>query len=362
MDFSSQFESISSKKTGINFVNTIKNTQSLNILNYLYFYNGAGVATSDFNNDGLLDLYFTGNQVADKLYLNKGNFEFQDITEAAQITNNKGWTTGVTVVDINNDGLLDLYICKVGDYRGIKGHNLLYINQGTNEEGIPTFKEESEGYGLNILSFATQAVFFDMDKDNDLDMFLLNHSVHPNSNYGRGVKRKQKDTLSGDRLYENENGRFKDITKSSGIFQGKIGYGLGLGVSDLNNDSYPDIYVGNDFFENDYLYANNKNKTFTELIHQNPNKLGHTTHFSMGNDIADLNNDGWTDIISLDMLPENMETYKQSGKEYGYQTYYNYIKNGYAPQFMQNTLHFNRKNFDFSETGYLPKNTVNFCI
>lgn len=353
MDFSSQFESISSKKTGINFVNTIKNTQSLNILNYLYFYNGAGVATSDFNNDGLLDLYFTGNQVADKLYLNKGNFEFQDITETAQITNNKGWTTGVTVVDINNDGLLDLYICKVGDYRGIKGHNLLYINQGTNEEGIPTFKEESEGYGLNILSFATQAVFFDMDKDNDLDMFLLNHSVHPNSNYGRGVKRKQKDTLSGDRLYENQNGRFKDITKSSGIFQGKIGYGLGLGVSDLNNDSYPDIYVGNDFFENDYLYANNKNKTFTELIHQNPNKLGHTTHFSMGNDIADLNNDGWTDIISLDMLPENMETYKQSGKEYGYQTYYNYIKNGYAPQFMQNTLHFNRKNFDFSETGYL---------
>ena len=350
-----RFEFLPPFKTGINFTNPVKNTQHLNILNYLYFYNGSGVAVADFNNDNLPDIYFTANQAPDKLYLNTGNLHFEDITEKALINNASGWTTGVTTVDINNDQLLDIYICKVGEYRSIKGNNLLYINQGTNEDGIPIFKEQSKQYGLDISAFSTQAGFFDYDKDNDLDLFLLNHSVHPNRNYGKGSKRKLKDSLSGDRLYENIDGKFVDVSEASGIFQGNIGYGLGVGIGDLNNDTYPDIYIGNDFFENDYLYANNTNKTFTELIHKESEKLGHTTHFSMGNSIADINNDGLMDVVSLDMLPEDLKTYKRSGKEFGYQTYSYYLKNGYAPQFMQNTLHINRGNFNFSETAYLSE-------
>ena len=352
-DGKAQFEFLSSDKTGVTFANSIENSQELNILNYLYFYNGAGVAVGDFNGDQLLDLYFTANQSADKLYLNKGNLEFEDITNLSNIDNELGWTTGVTVVDINNDQLLDIYVCKVGKYRNIEGHNLLYVNQGLNTNGIPTFKEESKKYGLDIVSFATQAAFFDYDKDNDLDLFLLNHSVHPNRNYGKGAKRKIPDDLSGDQLYENVNGNFVDVSAPSKIFQGNIGYGLGIGVSDINNDGYPDVYIGNDFFENDYLYVNNQDKTFTELIHNQSQKLGHTTHYSMGNDIADINNDGNTDIISVDMLPEDLDTYKRSGKEFGYQTYSYYLKNGYAPQFMQNTLHLNRGNLQFSETANL---------
>ena len=290
------FEFVSSKNTGVNFLNSIENTSSLNILNYLYFYNGAGVATGDFNSDGLPDIYFTANQTADKLYLNKGNFKFEDITEKSLAINNSGWTTGVTTVDINNDGLLDIYVCKVGEYRSIKGTNLLFVNQGTNENGIPSFKEEAQAYGLDISSFSTQAAFFDYDQDNDLDLFLLNHSVHPNRTYGKGAKRKLKDDLSGDRLYENHNGKFTDVSAEAGVFQGNIGYGLGLAIGDLNNDSHPDIYIGNDFFENDYLYSNNQDKTFTELINEEPLKLGHTTHYSMGNTIADINNDGLLDI------------------------------------------------------------------
>lgn len=349
----SQFKLISSEKTGITFTNLIENTASLNILNYLYFYNGGGVAVGDFNNDGLQDLYFTANQTSDKLYINQGQFNFQDITDKSFIDNSTGWTTGVTTVDINNDGLLDIYICKVGDYRTIKGKNLLFVNQGIDENGIPTFLEKSEEYGLDIRSFSTQATFFDYDKDNDLDMFLLNHSVHPNRNYGKGSKRKIPDESSGDLLFENRNGKFIDISTEAGIYQGNIGYGLGIAIGDLNNDSYPDIYVGNDFFENDYLYVNNQNGQFTELINKESSRLGHTSHYSMGNNIVDINNDGFMDIISLDMLPEDLDTYQTSGKEFGYQTYSYYLKNGYSPQFMQNTLHINRGNLNFSETAHL---------
>lgn len=346
------FEHLSSTTTNINFNNKIKNSPELNILNYLYFYNGAGVAVADFNNDKLQDIYFTSNLGEDKLYLNQGNLTFKDITSLANLNNNKGWTTGVTTVDINNDGLLDIYVSKIGDYKHLKGHNLLYINKGVDENNIPTFEEASKHYGLDIVSFATQSVFFDFDKDNDLDLYVLNHSVYPNRTYGRGSKRKTVDEYSGDRLYENVNGKFVDISSTSGIFQGNIGYGLGVSVSDVNNDGYPDIYIGNDFFENDYLYINNGNKTFTEVISENSKKLGHTSHFSMGNDIADLNNDGLIDIVSVDMLPEDLKTYNTSAKEYGYQTYSNYLRNGYAPQFMQNTMHINRGDNVFSEIAH----------
>ena len=342
-----------SQHTGIDFKNQLEQTPELNILNYLYFYNGAGVATGDFNGDGLADLYFTSNQQADKLYLNQGNFEFKDVTSISKLSNNTGWTTGVTHADVNNDGLLDIYICKVGDHETIRGQNLLFINQGNNEEGIPTFKEEASTYGLDFIGYSTQAAFFDYDLDGDLDMYLMNHSVNPNRSYGKGTKRKRVDSMSGDILFKNENGHYIDVSKDAGIFQGTIGYGLGLAVSDINNDGYPDIYIGNDFFENDYLYINQKDGTFKETISADDMKLGHTTHFSMGNDIADINNDGLTDILSLDMLPEDLETYKTSGVEYPYPVYQQYLKNGFAPQYMSNALHLNLGDENFGEIASL---------
>ena len=349
----SLFVSLKKNKTQINFQNNLTSTVDLNILNYLYYYNGAGVAAADFNNDGLADLYFTGNQTEDKLFLNLGELQFKDITTEAHINNPFPWTTGVTTVDINNDGFLDIYICKVGKHNAIKGKNLLYLNQGLDKNGIPVFKESASLFGLDIVSLATQATFFDYDKDGDLDLFLMNHSLYPNSNYGKGDTRRQVDEMSGDKLYENKQGTYVDVSTQSGIFQGKIGYGLGVSIGDITNDGFPDIYVGNDFFENDYLYINQKDKTFLDVISKDKTILGHTSHYSMGNAIADLNNDSQLDIVSLDMLPENLTTYKTSGLEFPYQTYQYYLKNGYAPQFMQNTLHYNNGNGTYSETAYL---------
>ncbi len=338
--------------SGIEFNNQLSPNADLNILTYLYYYNGGGVASGDFNNDGLIDLYFTGNQVADRLYLNLGNLKFKDITSVSGIDNKTGWTTGVTVVDINNDGLLDIYVCQVGQFKTISGQNLLFVNQGVNESGIPTFKEEASKYQLDIISFATQSAFFDYDLDGDLDMYLLNHSVNPNRTYGKGMSRQLVDTLAGDKLFENQEGLFIEVSEDSGVFQGKIGYGLGLGVSDLNHDGYPDLYIGNDFFENDYLYINQKDGTFKEIISDNENSVGHTSHFSMGNDIADIDNDGWTDIVSLDMLPQNLQAYKTSGREYNNSVYDQYLKNGYRPQYMQNMLLHNKNGNFFQETAF----------
>ncbi len=346
------FKTLDSNSTGIDFKNQISNTPKLNILNYLYFYNGGGVCAGDFNNDGFVDIYFTSNQQADKLYLNQGHLKFKDITAISGIDNSDGWTNGVTSVDINNDGLLDIYISKTSNYLNIKGKNLLFVNKG-NIDGFPSFKEESQMYGLDISGFSTQAVFFDYDLDGDLDMFLLNHSVHPNRTYGNGKIRESIDAQSGDRLFENREGTFVDVSAESKIFQGKIGYGLGLSVGDLNDDNYPDLYIGNDFFENDYLYINQKNGSFKDIISSQSDKIGHTTHYSMGNAISDLNNDGLSDILSLDMLPEDLITYRTSGQEYPYQIYNQYLSNGYSPQYMQNTLQLNMGNEAFSEVAFL---------
>ena len=339
-------------QSGIHFSNTVRNTEELNILNYLYFYNGAGVAAADFNNDGLTDLYFTANQQADQLYLNKGSLKFELITGEAGITNDTGWTTGVAAADIDGNGFIDLYICKVSPISPEGTHNLLYLNEGIDERGIPKFREAAAAFGLDFKGYSTQAAFFDQDLDGDLDMFLLNHSVHPNQNYGKGSVRDIPDTLSGDRFYRNNNGYFKDESIAAGIHTGKIGYGLGISTGDLNRDGYPDLYIGNDFFENDYLYINQGDGTFRDA-NTTPDMLGHTSHFSMGNAIADVNNDLFPDILSVDMLPEDLTTYKTSGLEFPYQIYTNYLKNGYQPQYMQNTLHLNTGQGGFTETAYL---------
>ncbi len=344
------FELVPHNKTGVNFQNKLKDTPELNILTYLYYYNGAGVASGDFNNDGLEDLYFVANQGKNEFYLNQGNLKFKEVSSEA-LTDAEGWSTGVTTVDINNDGLLDVYVCKVGGYLGLQGGNKLFVNQGINEKGIPEFKEQAATYNLAIISFSTQASFFDYDLDGDLDMYLLNHSVHPNQNYGRGSQRNQIDELSGDRLYRNDNGYYTDVSSIAGIYQGAIGYGLGVATSDVNNDGYPDIYIGNDFFENDYLYINQQNGSFKEVIASGKKKI-HTSHFSMGVDIADINNDAMTDILSLDMLSEDIETYRSSGSEHSFTIYTQYLKNGYQPQYMQNTLQLNRGNTDFSEIAF----------
>ncbi|GAA4275609.1 VCBS repeat-containing protein [Aquimarina mytili] len=348
---SNLFSLISSNRTGVSFSNELKDTPELNILRYLYFYNGAGVGIGDFNNDELEDLYFVSNQGENKLYINRENLQFEEVRSEV-LKDNDGWSTGVTIVDINNDGLQDIYVCKVSNYRGLEGKNKLFVNQGVDQNGIPTFKEDASTYNLDISSFSTQAAFFDYDLDGDLDMYLLNHSVHPNRTYGRGTKRKQIDSLSGDKLYKNTKGSYKDVSSQAGIFQGAIGYGLGIATSDVNNDGYPDIYVTNDFFENDYLYINQKNGTFKEVISSKQSNIQHTSHFSMGVDIADINNDGLTDILSLDMLPDDIETYKSSGTEYGYSIYNQYLKNGYQPQYMQNALQINQEGVNFSEMAF----------
>ncbi|MGA9237962.1 VCBS repeat-containing protein, partial [Robiginitalea sp.] len=350
---SSGFTRLFPSETGIDFSNALQETPELNILTYLYYYNGGGVTIADFNQDTLPDIYFGGNQSADALYLNRGNMTFEEVSMGAGISNSDGWTTGTTHVDINGDGLQDIYICKASGYRGLQGRNLLYLNLGVDSDGIPKFEERAPDFGLDFSGLSTQAAFFDYDLDGDLDLYLLNHSVHPNRTYGKGNQRLIPDSLSGDRFYRNDNGFFTDVSAETGVFQGKAGYGLGLGISDLNCDGYPDIYVGNDFFENDYLYINNGNGTFRELISAGGGEVGHTTHFSMGNDLADINNDGMVDILSLDMLPEDLITYKTSGLEYAYPIYRQYLNNGFAPQYMQNTLQLNTGENRFSEIAFL---------
>ena len=335
--------------THIDFKNQLSETEQSNIIEYLYFNNGGGVAAGDINNDGLIDLYFTSNQKPNKLYLTLGNLRFREITAEAGVAGTGDWKTGVTMADVNGDGLLDIYVCQVGKYKSFHGKNQLFINQGN-----LTFKEEARDYGLDFQGFSTQAAFFDYDMDGDLDMYLQNHSVHSSRSYGNASLRLDHDSLSGGRLFRNDvvNGRhvFHDVTKETGIYSSQIGYGLGVNISDINNDGFPDIYVSNDFHENDYLYINNGNGTFSERL---TDFIAHTSRSSMGNDVADINNDGLLDIMVLDMLPDNEKIRKQSGGEDDYELSEFKLKDGYNHQFVRNTLQLNLGGGMFSEIGQL---------
>lgn len=345
------FSSLSAERTGIQFSNIIKMTNDVNIVEYMYAYNGGGVAIGDVNNDGLLDIYFTANQIPNKLYLNQGGFVFKDITDLAGVEGFSGpnsWTTGVTMTDVNGDGFLDIYVSVIADYKQFKGHNQLFIN---NKD--LTFTEASEEYGLNIIGFSQQAYFFDFDIDGDLDMYQLRHAIHKSEVYQQENSRNRRDILAGDLLFKNENNKFIDISDSSGIYGGSAGYGLAAAVSDIDNNGYPDIYISNDFHENDFLYYNNGNETFTE---NGTSSFGHTTRFSMGNDISDINNDGFLDIISLDMKPYDENILKKSMGEASFNIYEFRLGFGYHYQYPRNMLQINRgqlfnKGVQFSEIG-----------
>jgi hypothetical protein len=333
-------------KSGIDFQNRLTEKPELNIFNYLYFYNGGGVAVADFDGDGYQDIYFTANQEANKLYLNKGGFRFDDVTQIAGVAGLSGWTTGTTAVDINADGRMDIYVCMVSEVDAGEARNLLFINEGNNEEGIPVFREAAASYGLDFQGYSTQALFFDYDLDQDLDLFLLNHSVHGNGTFAKATARTEFHPSSGDRLYENTGNGFRDITQQSGIYSSVLGYGLGVVSSDINGDGYPDIYVANDFHEDDYLYINQGDGTFKDV---RPTALQHTTRFSMGADIADINNDALPDILSLDMLPEDPEMLKASAAEDPYDVYQFKLNYGYNHQYARNALQLNRGNGQFSQ-------------
>lgn len=339
-------------KTGVNFVNKLTNQSDWNALNYLYFYTGAGVATGDFNNDGQEDIYFVANQEADQLYINQGNFKFKETTLESNIVNNSGWSSGVTTIDINNDGLLDIYISKLGGYKKQEASNLLYVNQGINSDSIPVFKEESSLYGLNIKGFNHQAAFLDYDLDGDLDVYLLQYSVNPKQRYVSSNARNKPDKLAGGKLYNNDNGYYVDVTQKAQIYSSAIAFGLGVAISDLNEDGYPDIYVTNDFYENDYVYINQQDGTFQEILENYPERMPHTSNFAMGNSIADVNNDGHMDIFSLDMLPENLVTRITSDPDISTSQYEAFLQKGYHPQFIRNTLQISDGSGNYSDISF----------
>ena len=343
------FEALDAARTGLNFTNKLTPTGSFNMFHYMYYYNGAGVGAGDFNNDGKIDLFFAANQTNNKLFINQGNLKFRDVTVEAKIPQDHSWSTGVSVVDINNDGLLDIYVCKVGNYETLHGKNQLLICKGINN-GIPYYEDEAAQYGLDFSGFSTQAVFFDYDMDGDLDMFLLNHSVHQNGTFApRDVFLGTYNALSGDRLYRNDgNNHFTDVTKQSKINSSAISYGLGVAVADINLDGWPDLYVGNDFHENDYLYINQHNGTFSD---ESTQRMMHSSQFSMGVDVADANNDGYPEIISMDMLPSDPYMLKRSLGEDEYDIFYHKISVGYSYQYTRNNLQYNRRNGMFSEIG-----------
>lgn len=350
------FDQLGPGETGIDFVNTIRESAAGNVLNYAYFYNGGGVAIGDINNDGLPDILFTGNMSPNRLYLNKGHFQFEDITERSGIAAAQGWCTGATMADVNGDGLLDIYICRSGDSDPVRRRNLLYINLGGGR-----FREAAAEYGVADEGYSTQAVFFDYDRDGDLDLFVANHSLQQ---YATGnetaVMRGEQQAAFSDRLYRNDNGHFTDVSKEAGITSNVMTFGLGVTVSDFNNDGWPDIYVSNDFNEPDYLFMNDGASAagvgggravhFTESLHA---CMDQASLYSMGCDAADFDNDGRTDLITLDMLPEDNWAQKMHTGAENFDKFQMLFQQWMYPQYSRNMLHRNNGDGSFSEIGQM---------
>ena len=341
------FEELSSFQTGIDFRNDLKYDKNFNIFNYRNYYNGGGVGLGDINNDGLIDIFFNSNLEENKLYLNKGDFKFEDITEIAGVTGTKSWSTGVSLADINADGFLDIYVSNSGDIKGDNKQNELFINNGN-----LTFTEMASEYGLDDTGYSTHAAFFDYDRDGDLDCYLLNNSYKGGfriTNVGRN-QRPIRDSVGGDKLFRNDDGFFNDVSEEAGIYGSVIGFGLGVTVGDINNDGWMDIYVSNDFFERDYLYINNQDGTYTEKLED---QIKSISAASMGADMADINNDGYAEIFVTDMLPEPDERIK-TVTTFDNWDRHQYIKSsGYWNQFTRNTLQLNNGDDTFSEIGRL---------
>lgn len=341
------FEKLSSFRTGIDFENNLTFKEDFNIFTYRNYYNGGGVGLGDINNDGLLDIYFTSNLNKNKLYLNKGDFQFEDITDVAGVGGEKSWSTGVSLADINADGFLDIYVSNSGDIKGDNKQNELFINNGD-----LTFTEMANEYGLDDKGYSTHAAFFDFDRDGDLDCYLLNNSYKGGfriTSIGKD-QRPVRDEVGGDKLFENDNGKFIDISEEAGIYGSVIGFGLGVTVGDANNDGWMDIYVSNDFFERDYLYINNQDGTFSENLET---MIKSISAASMGADMADINNDGLSEIFVTDMLPQPDERIKTVTTFDSWDRYQNIKTSGYWNQFTRNTLQLNNGNSTFSEIGRL---------
>ncbi|MEP7257122.1 MAG: VCBS repeat-containing protein [Flavitalea sp.] len=339
------FTAISSSSSGVNFKNLLVENEEFNVLSYPYFYNGGGVAVGDINNDGLTDIFFTGNMVKNRLYLNKGNFEFEDITIKSTVADKQGWCTGAIMADVNADGWLDIYVCRSADGDQAKRKNLLFINNHDN-----TFTEQAEKFGIADNGFSTHAAFFDYDKDNDLDLVVINHSE---KQYMQGQQekpgiRKQTNPNFSTHLYRNDNGHYSDVTAGAGITSNVLTFGLGLAVSDLNNDSWPDLYISNDFNEADYCFINQKDGTFKE---KSQDMFSYTSLFSMGNDAADINNDGLQDIVTLDMLPESNYLQKMHNGAENFDKFQILFNHGFFNQYSRNMLQVNRGDGTFDEVG-----------
>lgn len=346
------FESLPASETGVDFINRSLDRKDFNIFSYRNFYNGGGVSIGDVNNDGLPDIFLTSNFENNRLYLNKGGLKFEDVTEKAGITGKKFWSTGVTMADVNGDGLLDIFVCNSGS-RDARG-NQLYINQGVQKRGnapaMPTFVEKAKEFGLEDGGFSTHAAFFDYDRDGDLDMYLLNNSFTPMDRLGYANMRDTRDKLGGDKLFRNNgpNQKFTDVSEQAGIYGSLIGFGLGITIGDVNNDNWLDIYISNDFYERDYLYINQKDGTFKEDIE---NQMGHISLSSMGADVADINNDGNLDIFVTDMLPDDDYRLKTTGSFDSYELGQLKESRDFYHQDSRNMLHLNNGNGTFSEIG-----------